>query len=82
MRRYTPSEIARCKEVAELQAAFDERAAVHALLTDEGVPPGELRWRIAYVLAQVRAERDPWAQAPTPIEAPVRREESTHAKAR
>lgn len=38
------------REMRALQAAFVERAAVHELLTAHGVPPGELRERVRWVL--------------------------------
>lgn len=51
------------------------------MLTDEGVPAGEIEWRVAYVLAQVRSERDPWSE-PTPTTAASGRlEEPTHGQA-
>jgi hypothetical protein len=42
----------RLKEVRALQEAWRERAACHERLTAAGVPPGELPWRVAWLLSR------------------------------
>lgn len=48
------------EEARALQAAWEERALTHEDLTALGVPPGELRWRVAYLAGQRGGVEDPW----------------------
>lgn len=45
----------RRREVEALQSSFSEKAACHRQLNAAGVPPGELAWRIAWLVARSRA---------------------------
>lgn len=47
------------REVRALQAAWEERAAVHEALTRAGVPAGDLAQRVAWLIRQWRKDGAP-----------------------